>query len=87
MTVYSNIPVPQSRTRGASGMKYPADKLAVGQVFFESPKDGEDLTKAVKRMNSVAQRARKGDKAKKFAVRITPHPDTAVQCVGVWRVA
>lgn len=87
MTVYSNIPVPKTRVRGPRGMRYPADKLEVGQAFFADIADGEEPKSVIKRLNSVAQRARKADKAKKFAVRLAPHPDTAVQCVGVWRTA
>lgn len=84
--IYSGLPVPKTAARGIAA-KYPTSRLEVGQCYFEAPKEGEELAKAVKRLAGTTQRARKDDKARKFAVRAAEHPETGLPCVGVWRIA
>lgn len=86
MKVYDNIPMPAAAPRGSSP-KYPSSTMLVGQSYFVDLKLDETDEKAVKRAVGGAQRARKEDKTKKFAARMTTHPDTGDMVVGVWRIA
>jgi predicted lipoprotein with Yx(FWY)xxD motif len=61
--------------------------MDVGHTYFVALKDGETDEKAIKRATGSAQRARKGDKSKKFTARMVDHPDTGDRVVGVWRIA
>jgi hypothetical protein len=66
--------------------KYPFAKMEVEHTFFV-PK-GDDSAKTIARLKSAAQRWKKStdNKARKFVVAETFHPQTGEEMVGVKRV-
>lgn len=82
--VFSGIEIPKKSNRGAVA-KYPTEALEVDQCFFDSIREEEDGPKAVKRMIGATQRIRKLHPERKFSARVTLHPHTGEEVVGVWR--
>lgn len=84
--IFSNIDMPKRTVHRGASAKYPTENLQVGQVFFMESRDGEDLEKTRKRVQAATARVRALYPERRFSARLTDHPLTGQQVVGLWRI-